>query len=182
MMFVPLKTDGYYFMKVIDLYCRLFGADPRGIASQIRQHAAYPQYKGYIALSGKQTVGYIYGYTSMKGQGYHELLAAHLQEAAGWLTDCMEVAELGVHPGFRRQGTAQKLLDLLFDQRQENKAVLTVRKNNYNAFAFYKKRGWEVIREGFYPNTANEFIIMGKHLRKMTLSLESPSVKKASKD
>ncbi|WP_158735948.1 GNAT family N-acetyltransferase [Alteribacillus sp. YIM 98480] len=162
MKIIPFTLEGYYFIKMVELYLTLFKADPTVMKKQFQQHSRNPNFEGYLAVINNQVVGYIYGYTSRRGQYYHHLLAKHLLSNEGWLKDCMELAELGVHPRYRRRGIAKTLIHLLLQNRQEKTALLTVRKNNHNAVSFYKKQGWVVIRDGFYPHTPYEFLIMGK--------------------
>ncbi|MCP3738144.1 GNAT family N-acetyltransferase [Rossellomorea sp. BNER] len=165
MKIVQFKVEGPYFYKTIELYGFLFGTDPIAMEKQFQLHSQYPNFEGYLMIKDNQVAGYIYGYTSVRGQYYHDLLANHLHPYTGWVKDCMELAELGVHPQYRRQGIAKQLIHTLCQNRREKTAVLTARKNNSNAISFYQKRGWVIIREGFYPNVPHEFIIMGKVLR-----------------
>ncbi|QHE63012.1 GNAT family N-acetyltransferase [Rossellomorea vietnamensis] len=105
MKIVPFRVEGKYFKKMISLYCRLFQVDPRGMEDQFKRHSTYPLFEGYLAILDEQVAGYIYGYSSRKGQYYHELLARHLHSEPEWVKDCMELVELGVDPAYRGRGS-----------------------------------------------------------------------------
>ncbi|SDI03830.1 GNAT family N-acetyltransferase [Alteribacillus bidgolensis] len=167
MKIIPFTVEGYYFIKMIELYAAIFKADPKVMKKQFQQHYRYPNFEGYLAVINNQVAGYIYGYTSRRGQYYHHLLANHLLSNDGWLKNCLVLAELGVHPRYRRRGIAKQLIHILLQNRREKTALLTVRRDNHNAVSFYKKQGWVVIRDGFYPNVPYEFLIMGKVLNKV---------------
>lgn len=166
MRIVPFRVEGKYFKKMIRLYCHLFEVDALGMEVQFKRHSTYPLFEGYLAIINEQVAGYIYGYSSLKGQYYHDLLARHLRNEPEWMNHCMELVELGVDPKHRSRGIAKHLVKRLLQNRTEEKVLLTTRKDNHTAIAFYHKSGFKIIREGFYPNVPHEYIIMGKHLVK----------------
>jgi ribosomal protein S18 acetylase RimI-like enzyme len=166
MKLVPITINSSYFLDMLNLYRILHGTDPLEMQKQIRRHLEYPGFEGYFAVEGRKLAGFIYGYSSRAGQYYHDLLAMHLKKEKIWLKDCMELAELGVHPQFRRAGIAMSLTKQLIDNRKESRALLTVRKDNAGARLFYKKLKWKEISGGFFPNTPYEYIIMGKEIQK----------------
>jgi ribosomal protein S18 acetylase RimI-like enzyme len=166
MKFVPFTIKSSYFNDMLTLYRILHGTDPMEMQKQFRRHLGYPGFEGYFAVEGRKLAGFIYGYSSRAGQYYHDLLAMHLKREKIWLNDCMELAELGVHPHHRRAGIAKALTEQLFHNRKESRALLTVRKDNAGAILFYKKLKWKEISAGFYPNTPYEYIIMGKEIQK----------------
>ncbi|WP_160140884.1 GNAT family N-acetyltransferase [Bacillus sp. SLBN-3] len=153
-----------YFPRMVRLYSRLFKVDRIPMEIQFRKHAKYPGHEGYLAVVNRDVIGYIYGYTSLTGQYYHDLLARHLLPETEWIRDAMELVELGVAPEHRGKGIAGKLMDTLLEGRKEKKALLTVRKENTVAIRFYERTGWVVVKEGFYPHVPEEYFIMGKKL------------------
>ncbi|KSU62308.1 hypothetical protein AS034_09280 [[Bacillus] enclensis] len=166
MKLIPISINSSYFNDMLNLYRLLHGSDPLDMQKQFKRHLGYPGFEGYFAVSGNKLAGFIYGYTSRDGQYYHDLLAKHLKREEMWLKDCLELAELGVHPHYRREGIAKTLTAQLLENRKESTALLTVRKDNAGAILFYKKLNWQVIKDGFFPNTPYEYIIMGKKFQK----------------
>jgi ribosomal protein S18 acetylase RimI-like enzyme len=164
MIIVPYRVEGKYFKKMIKLYCRLFKVDPLGMEDQFKRHSTYPLFEGYLAIIDERVAGYIYGYSSRKGQYYHDLLARHLHSEREWMKNCMELVELGVDPAYRGRGVAKHLVERLLQNRKEERVLLTTRKDNHRAIAFYLSGGFKIIREGFFPNVPHEYIIMGKML------------------
>lgn len=161
---IPLDTRSPYFSRMVRLYSRLFNVDRIPMEIQFRKHAKYPGHEGYLVVENGAVIGYIYGYTSLKGQYYHDLLAQHLLPETDWIRDAMELVELGVAPEHRGKGIAGKLMDTLLEGRREEKALLTVRKENTGAIRLYERKGWVVVKKGFFPHVPEEYFIMGKKL------------------
>ena len=161
---IPLDTRSPYFSRMVRLYSRLFNVDRIPMEIQFRKRAKYPGHEGHLAVEQGTVIGYIYGYTSLKGQYYHDLLARHLLPETDWIRDAMELVELGVAPEHRGKGIAGKLMDTLLEGRREEKALLTVRKENTGAIRLYERKGWVVVKKGFFPHVPEEYFIMGKKL------------------
>jgi ribosomal protein S18 acetylase RimI-like enzyme len=161
---IKMDIRSPYFSRMVRLYSRLFNVDRIPMEIQFRKHAKYPGHEGHLAVEQGTVIGYIYGYTSLKGQYYHDLLARHLLPETVWIRDAMELVELGVAPEHRGKGIAGRLMDALLEGRREEKALLTVWKENTGAIRFYERKGWVVVKEGFYPHVPEEYFIMGKKL------------------
>lgn len=161
---LSFHIKGKFGASVIQLYCSFYKVNPSEIVKQFQRHARYPNYEGYVAVEDEQVVGYIYGYSSRKGQYYHDLMSSHVTSAQPFLSDCMELAELGVHPNHRNKGIAKKLMETLLHRRKEKYAILTVRKENRTAISFYEKSGWIVLTDRFFPNVNDEYLIMGTRI------------------
>ncbi|WP_370296534.1 GNAT family N-acetyltransferase [Rossellomorea marisflavi] len=164
MEFIPMEIRSPYFPRMVRLYSRLFNVERIPMEIQFRKHAKYPGHEGYLVVENGSVIGYIYGYTSLAGQYYHDLLARHLLPDQEWVRHAMELVELGVAPEHRGKGIAGRLMDALLEGRREEKALLTVRKENADAIRFYERKGWVVVKEGFYPHVPEEYFIMGKRL------------------
>ncbi|WP_113928100.1 GNAT family N-acetyltransferase [Bacillus sp. P14.5] len=161
---IPMTIRSKYFINMLNLYTLLYGADPLEMQQQFQRHFQYPNFEGYFAVIDKRLAGFIYGYSSCKGQYYHELLSKHLNGDRNWTENCMELAELGVHPQYRRRGIAKELVEALLKNRTESKALLTTRKDNSAGVHFYRKMRWTEVSDGFFPNVPYEYIIFGKDL------------------
>ncbi|MGD6967393.1 GNAT family N-acetyltransferase [Rossellomorea vietnamensis] len=167
---IPMTSKSKYFIQMLNLYTILYGEDPLEMQKQFLHHFQLPNFEGYFAVIDKRLAGFIYGYSSRKGQYYHDLLSRQLNGDRNWMENCMELAELGVHPRYRRRGIAKELVDALLKNRTESKALLTTRKDNTAGVLFYRKIGWKELSDGFFPNVPYEYIIFGKVL--------SPSIRK----
>ncbi len=83
-----------------------------------------------------------------------------------WLIiDEAHVATIAVHPDFRRQGIAQRLLAHLLQaarQRQARVATLEVRASNQAAQNLYRKFGFQVVgrRPKYYTDNHEDALIM----------------------
>ncbi|MCU9614662.1 GNAT family N-acetyltransferase [Caldibacillus lycopersici] len=155
--------------RIPPLYELVWKKEESNFIHQFYRHLTYPGFQGIVATNEMQElVGYAYGYISTKGQYYHELLRSTLEQDNQdfWLKDCFELVELGVHPLFRNQQIASKLLDHLFSNVTNTTALLTTQVDNTAARNLYSKHGWQAVNQQFLPNTIAPYVIMGKVLKK----------------
>lgn len=138
------------------------------IIERLQKHRTYDGFRGVTLFSeNDQLVGFAYGYHSLPGQYYHGVLSNALtpDEYQKWLTDCFEVVELAVHPDFRRQGFAKKLMTELLNGVQYKTGILTTQTDNRSARSLYKSMGWVTVKEPFYPGVPEQpYVIMGNEL------------------
>lgn len=85
--------------------------------------------------------------------------------------DEVQIANIAVHPDFRKMGIGQKLLDVLLEiSQKEDAAIITleVRESNIPAVSLYKKCGYEVVgvRKNYYTNPTENAILMNLYLKK----------------
>ncbi|HEX5469208.1 MAG TPA: ribosomal protein S18-alanine N-acetyltransferase [Gaiellaceae bacterium] len=81
--------------------------------------------------------------------------------------DAWHIMNVAVHPGYRRQGVASRLLDELFDHTAGDSRrgyTLEVRVSNATAIALYERFGFEAsgIRRGYYTDNREDALIMWK--------------------
>jgi [ribosomal protein S18]-alanine N-acetyltransferase len=81
------------------------------------------------------------------------------------IEDELQILNVAVSPNCRRQGIAQKLLDIAFKVGREKKVsvmFLEVRKSNIAALKLYEKNGFEMIgiRRNYYSNNNEDAIVM----------------------
>ena len=79
--------------------------------------------------------------------------------------DAWHIMNVAVHPGYRRQGVASRLLDELFDLTSGDPRrgyTLEVRVSNATAIALYERFGFEPsgIRRGYYTDNREDALIM----------------------
>lgn len=92
------------------LYCQVWN---QSIKERLIKHLKYEGFRGYVVLSEEEEIlGFSYGYSSLSGQYYHDLLSKELgtKEYEKWLKDCFEFVELAVHPLHRNQGFGKLLI------------------------------------------------------------------------
>lgn len=140
----------------------------KSMIERLIRHTTYEGFKGYIITSAEEELlGFAYGYTSLPGQYYHELLSKEVsqKEYEIWLKDCFEVVELAVDPLHRNKGYGNKLIYELLKEVDNKTAVLTTQVNNAVARHLYNRMGWSVIKETFIPSEHEApYVIMGKVL------------------
>lgn len=88
--------------------------------------------------------------------------------AMGWfVTDELHIANLAVHPEWRRQGVGESLLNALFDASSDAVwAGLEVRQSNAAAIALYQKSGFVKtgLRKKYYTDEGEDAVLMEKSL------------------
>ena len=75
------------------------------------------------------------------------------------ILDETQVMQVAVHPEFRRQGIARKLMQMLMEDKQEMVSlILEVRLSNLGSKEFYQHLGFEQIgiRPNYYSKTATK--------------------------
>jgi ribosomal-protein-alanine N-acetyltransferase len=101
-----------------------------------------------------------------------QLVAEAKHKIIGYLicwfeADAMHIANLAIHPEWRRQGIAHRLIQkLIKDQQWASLVWLEVRPSNYAARLLYKKMGFSEkgIREKYYVDEGEDAILMVKWL------------------
>lgn len=150
------------------LYQEVWKSNYDSIKERIEKHRSYKEFRGYIALSDNDNImGFSYGYASLPGQFYHELLAKEFNSGTyqKWLANCFELVELVVHPAYQNQGIAKLLIKKLLEDVENETAVLTTQADNIPARSLYESLHWEVIKSAFYPSDPKQrYVIMGKKL------------------
>ncbi|WP_102028562.1 GNAT family N-acetyltransferase [Salirhabdus sp. Marseille-P4669] len=139
--------------------------DKQEFRKSLTKHMTYEGFQGIVAYENSEVVGFAYGYTSLKGQYYRNLLESALteQQQEDWLQDCFEFVELCVKTTARKKGIGTNLHDALFQNVTTQTAILTTQIDNLAARAMYKKLGWEEIKKPFYPGE-EPYVILGKKL------------------
>jgi len=81
--------------------------------------------------------------------------------------DAWHIMNVAVHPEYRRQGVASRLLDELFELTigdPRRGYTLEVRVSNVTAIALYERFGFELsgVRRGYYTDNREDALIMWK--------------------
>lgn len=163
---LQLEHHPEYLDPIVALYNRVWSQGDLNFAERLRRQSLYDGFRGLVLTESEQLLGFCYGYHSLAGQYYHDLLAKGLGtiQSRQWLSNCFELVELAIAPHARRQGIGKLLCQSLLISAPYRTAVLTTQTNNYPARNLYNSLGWQVLLEPFYPNTIQPFVIMGKIL------------------
>ena len=79
------------------------------------------------------------------------------------------VAEVAVHPAFRRRGIARRLLEMTMNMFDDLKTVtLEVREGNVPARSLYRAMGFDdtAVRKNYYRHPVEDAVIMTKLVRR----------------
>lgn len=170
MEFVSIEKDEILLHNITKLYCKVFEkTNFNEMIERINRHIDYIDFKGIVAINEeKEVVGFTYGYRSLEGQYYNQLMreALHLEQVNQWLQDCFEFVELAVDPQYRNEGLGTTLHNELLEGISNRTSVLTTQINNQKARSLYERLDWEDVLEPFHPSKNDvPYIIMGKNLK-----------------
>jgi ribosomal protein S18 acetylase RimI-like enzyme len=116
-------------------------------------------------------LGFAYGYTSARGQWWHENVRSvlPLPMAREWLERSYQLTEIAVLPGAQGQGIGGQLHDRLLGSVPNAKAVLSTLDTETVAYFMYQGRGWVTLLENYYfTGVSQPYRIMGLDLRQRT--------------
>ena len=143
-----------------------------GRASAMGAHTGHPGFRSIIALVEGNPVGFAYAFRGMRGQWWHDTVAAGILAANGraevrrWLADPFEIAEVHVHPEMQNRGIGRAVLQALCAGRPERTAVLSTRTGPTAARHLYHSCGFiEVLEDFSFPGSPDSpFSIMAAPL------------------
>ncbi len=170
MKFLLIEKDEVLINNMGQLYCKAFEkTNFNEMIERIKRHIEYPNFKGIVAINEeKEVVGFTYGYRSLEGQYYNQLMreALHLEQVNHWLQDCFEFVELAVDPKYRNEGLGTRLHNELLEGISNRMGILTTQINNQKARSLYERLGWVDVLEPFHPSKNDvPYVIMGKNLK-----------------
>lgn len=116
------------------------------------RHSRREAFRFLAAMDGEALVGFIYGYHGKPGEWWEEWLRQRIPTAAygEWFADQFDLTEFCVSAAWQGRGVGSRLYDaLLADMRAlpYRRMVLTTRRHDNPARAFYSRRGWQVVWE-----------------------------------
>ncbi len=134
-------------------------------------HTHRPGFRAVATLSDDdRLLGFGYGYTSARGQWWHEQVRAGLSPRAyeDWLTDTFEVVELHVRPEAQGHGIGQRQLVALLDGVPERSVVLSTPEapnEGSRAWRLYRRTGFvDLLRRFRFPGDERPFGVLGRRL------------------
>jgi ribosomal protein S18 acetylase RimI-like enzyme len=136
------------------------------------RHAASPGFRCLTAVDDGVVAGFCYGFHGESGQWWHDMVASALgsragagagsAEAAAWLEDSFEVAELHVLPAHQGVGIGRTLLLSVTDERDERTAVLSTADAQTRARRLYRSLGFTDLLTGFrFSGAEPPYAVMG---------------------
>lgn len=112
-------------------------------------------------------VGFGYGYTSARGQWWHDLVRRALAPdlADEWLEDAFELSELHMLPGYQGRGIGRELLTQLADAIPHPTMLLSTPDADTRAFRLYHALGFVDLRRNYlFPGDGRPFAVLGARL------------------
>ena len=131
------------------------------------RHASFDSFRCRAALNADGTMlGFGYGYTSLPGQWWHDLvLRAIAGDAAYWLGSAFELSELHVLPAAQGAGLGERLLRSLADDLPHRTMVLSTPEGENRAWRLYRRMGFEdLARNHLFPGDNRPFGVLGARL------------------
>ena len=129
------------------------------------KHVRWPGFRIFLATIEGYSLGFVYGYTSLPGQWWHDEIAPAMNAAgyAEWLSDSLELAEIAVLPRFQGRGIGGRLIDA-FLQDVHQRILLAVEATDTRAHGLYTSRGFHDLLTDFhyagFPQ--DRIIVMGR--------------------
>jgi GNAT superfamily N-acetyltransferase len=141
----------------------------------MRRHAGYPHFKalqmrahGCPADDPRAVLGFSYGFRGEPGQWWYDAVSSALSRTigpaltAGWLADCVEVAEVHVRTDQQRQGIGTRMLTALTAGRPERTAMLSTPDRETTARRLYRRMGFTDLLTGYsFPGGSPPYAVMG---------------------
>jgi ribosomal protein S18 acetylase RimI-like enzyme len=157
--------------EAMNIYVRAMGYLPpagRQRAVTARRHATHEGFGCRAALLDDGTVvGFGYGYTTMPGQWWHDLVRKALDRAQAhqWLADAFELSELHMLPEFQGLGTGRVLLTELAASIPHQAMLLSTPDVDTRAFRLYRHLGFVDLRRHYlFPGDVRPFAVLGARL------------------
>jgi GNAT superfamily N-acetyltransferase len=134
-----------------------------------RRHAERRDLRVVAALlPDNRLIGFSYAMPGRKGQWWHDVVSDALrpEDAAIWLSDCLEIVEFHVLPEFQGRGVGRGLLrELLREAPQRTAALSALELPDSRARRLYASEGFVPLLSNFrFPGSWVEYAVLGKRL------------------
>jgi ribosomal protein S18 acetylase RimI-like enzyme len=138
----------------------------RGV--HVLKHAEFDAFRCRAAIDGHGTMlGFGYGYTSVTGQWWHDLVRKAIGRAAAqhWLDYAFELSELHVSPDVQGVGLGERILRSLADGLPHESIVLSTPEGDNRAWRLYRRLGFvDLARNHMFPGDPRPFGVLGSRL------------------
>lgn len=167
---VPASRVSDRLAEAMQIYVLAMGYPPgsggqRGV--HMLRHAKLAQFRYRLALDPRGVMlGFGYGYTSLPGQWWHDLVRrAVTQDADYWLREAFELSELHVRPEAQGQGIGEQLLRSLADGLPHRTMLLSTPEGENRAWRLYRRLGFQdLARNHLFPGDHRPFGVLGAAL------------------
>ncbi|MEO7262139.1 MAG: GNAT family N-acetyltransferase [Jatrophihabitantaceae bacterium] len=135
--------------------------------AHLLRHASFDSFRCRAALNAEgQMLGFGYGYTSLPGQWWHDLvLRAIAGESDYWLGSAFELSELHVTPPAQGTGLGERLLRSLAEGLGHRTMVLSTPEGENRAWRLYRRMGfYDLARNHLFPGDHRPFGVLGARL------------------
>jgi ribosomal protein S18 acetylase RimI-like enzyme len=133
-----------------------------------RRHAENEGFACRAAVLDDGTlVGFGYGYTTLPGQWWHDLVRRAIPLPLGerWLANAFELSELHVLPAFQGSGLGRRLLLELAAAIPHYAMLLSTPDADTRAFRLYHGLGFVDLRRHYlFPGDSRPFAVLGARL------------------
>jgi ribosomal protein S18 acetylase RimI-like enzyme len=133
-----------------------------------RRHSSNLGFACRAALTADDTlVGFGYGYTTLPGQWWHDLVRRAIGEPlqGDWLADAFELSEMHVSPPAQGFGIGRRVLTALAGDLSHQAMLLSTPDADTRAFRLYRNLGFlDLARNYLFPGDARPFAVLGARL------------------
>ncbi|HJQ00262.1 MAG TPA: GNAT family N-acetyltransferase [Jatrophihabitans sp.] len=156
--------------EAMSIYVAAMGYPPisgsqRGV--HMLRHAELDSFRCRAALdSSGAMLGFGYGYTSLPGQWWHDLVRrAVRQDTELWLGNAFELSELHVAPVVQGHGLGERVLRSLADDLPHRTMLLSTPEADNRAWRLYRRLGFvDLARNHLFPGDHRPFGVLGARL------------------
>jgi ribosomal protein S18 acetylase RimI-like enzyme len=155
----------------MDIYVQAMNYPPHAGAQRAvtaRRHAENEGFACRAAVLDDGTlVGFGYGYTTLPGQWWHDLVRRAVPLALGerWLANAFELSELHVLPAYQGSGLGRRLLLELSAAIPHYAMLLSTPDADTRAFRLYQDLGFIDLRRHYlFPGDSRPFAVLGARL------------------
>lgn len=153
------------------IYVRAMGYPVQAATQRALTARRHTKHHGFAAraavLPDGTLVGFGYGYTTLPGQWWHDLVRRALRTdvAQDWLADAFELSELHVLPEYQGAGIGRVLLTDLASGIAHATMLLSTPDADTRAFRLYRALGFvDLKRRYLFPGDSRPFAVLGARL------------------
>lgn len=157
--------------EAMQIYARAMNYPPHAApqrAVTARRHTAHHGFASRAAIVDDGTVvGFGYGYTTVPGQWWHDLVRKALDKhyVEDWLGNAFELSELHVLPEYQGAGIGRALLVDLASRLPHDTMLLSTPDIHSRAFRLYRDLGFVDLRRHYlFPGDVRPFAVLGARL------------------